>query len=75
MIEVDLTAAAYELVREGVTAKSRKSGVYRVLMPKSLAANLEAARALGEAMSDVILRLAKEARPPASPHRFGGEAF
>ena len=41
MIEVDLRAAAYELVREGVTAKSRKSGVYKVLMPKNLAANLD----------------------------------
>ncbi len=62
MIEVDLTAAAYELVREGVTAKSRKGGVYKVLMPRSLAARLDAARAVGEDMSDAILRLAKEAR-------------
>jgi hypothetical protein len=29
MVEVNLTAAAYELLREGVTAKSRKSGVYK----------------------------------------------
>ena len=46
-----------------MTARSRKSGVYKVLMPKSLAANLDAARGFGEDMSDVILRLAKEARP------------
>jgi hypothetical protein len=70
MIEVELTAAAYRLVQEGVTAKSRKSGVYKVLMPKSLAAKLEAAGASGEDMSDVILRLAKEAGAPASPPPF-----
>ena len=67
MIEVDLTAAAFELVRDGVTAKSRKSGVYKVLMPKNLAAKLDAARVPGEDMSDVILRLAKEAKTPAKP--------
>jgi len=70
MIEVDLTAAAYELVREGVTAKSRKAGLYKVLMPKTLAAKLDAARASGEAVSDVILRLAQEAGPPGAPHPF-----
>jgi hypothetical protein len=70
MIQVDLTAAAYELLREGVTAKSRKSGVYKVLMPKNLAAKLDAARALGEEISDVILRLAKEAGPRSSQHPF-----
>ncbi|MGB7973209.1 MAG: hypothetical protein WCF81_02420 [Roseiarcus sp.] len=70
MIEVDLTAAAFELVREGVIAKSRKSGVYRVLMPKGLAAKLDAARMSGEDMSDVVLRLAKEAKIPASRHPF-----
>ncbi len=70
MIEVVLTRAAYQLVREGVTAKSRKGGMYKVLMPKCLAAKLDAARALGEDMSDVILRLAKEAGAPASPHPF-----
>ena len=68
MIEVDLRAAAYELVREGVAAKSRRRGVYTVLMPKSLAAQLDAARAPGEDMSDVILRLAKEAQTPAKPY-------
>jgi hypothetical protein len=67
MIEVDLTAAAHELVREGVTAKSRKGGVYKVLMPKRLAARLDAARAPGEAISDVILRLAQEAGAPGNP--------
>ena len=67
MIEVDLSAAAYELVREGVVAKGRKSGVYTVLMPKNPAAKLDAARVLGEDMSDVILRLAKEAKTPAKP--------
>jgi hypothetical protein len=67
MIEVGLRAAAYELVREGVTAKGRKSGMYTVLMPKSLAAHLEGARVPGEDMSDVILRLAKEAEIPAKP--------
>ena len=67
MMEVDLRAAAYELVREGVTAKSRRRGAYTVLMPKNLAANLDAARVPGENMSDVILRLAKEAKTPAKP--------
>ncbi len=70
MIEVDLTAAAFELVRDGVIAKSRKRGVYKVLMPKGLAAKLDAARMSGEDMSDVILRLAKEAKTPASRHPF-----
>ena len=70
MIEVDLTAAAFELVRDGVIAKSRKSGVYKVLMPKGLAAKLDAARMSGEDMSDVILRLATEAKTPASRHPF-----
>jgi hypothetical protein len=68
MIEVDLRAAAYELVREGVAAKGRRRGVYTVLMPKNLAARLDAARAPGEDMSDVILRLAKEAKTPAKPY-------
>jgi len=68
MIEVDLRAAAYELVREGVAAKGRRRGVYTVLMPKNLAARLVAARAPGEDMSDVILRLAKEAKTPAKPY-------
>jgi hypothetical protein len=67
MIEVDLTAAAFELVRDGVIAKSRKSGMYKVLMPKNLAAHLDAARVSGEGMSDVILRLAREAKTPAKP--------
>ncbi len=67
MIEVDLTAAAFELVRDGVTAKSRKSGIYKVLMPKNLAAKLDAARVSGEGMSDVILRLAREAKTPPKP--------
>lgn len=70
MIEVDLTAAAYEWVREGVTLKSRKSGVYKVLMPKRLAARLDAERAVGEDMSDAILRLAQEAKAAAKPHPF-----
>ncbi|HEV7479704.1 MAG TPA: hypothetical protein VGO05_05400 [Roseiarcus sp.] len=68
MIEVGLTAAAFELVREGVTAMSRKRGVYTVLMPKNLAAHLDAARVSGEDMSDVILRLAKEAKTSAKPY-------
>ena len=68
MIEIDLTAAAFELVRDGVTAKSRKSGVYKVLMPKNLAAKPDGARGSSEGMSDVILRLAREAAAPASPH-------
>jgi hypothetical protein len=67
MIEVGLRAAAYELVREGVAAKGRRSGVYTVLMPKSLAANLEAARGSDEDMSDVIVRLAREAKTAAKP--------
>jgi hypothetical protein len=68
MVEVDLRAAAYELVREGVTAKGRKSGLYRVQMPKNLAAKLEASRVPGEDVSDVILRLAKEANTQAKPY-------
>jgi hypothetical protein len=68
MVEVDLRAGAYELVREGVTAKSRRRGLYRVLMPKNLAARLDAARAPGEDMSDVILRLAKDAETPEKPY-------
>ena len=71
MIEVDLRAAAYEVVREGVTAKSRRRGVYTVLMPKNLAAHLGAALASGEDMSDVIVRLAKEAKIPAKPFPLG----
>jgi hypothetical protein len=67
MIEVDLTAAAYELVRGCVTRKSRKSGVYRVLTTKGLAGNLDAARASGEGMSQVILRLAEQAKGPTKP--------
>jgi hypothetical protein len=67
VIEVELTAAAYELVRDGVTAKSRKGGVYKVLMPKRLAARLGAARALGEDISDVILRLAQEVKTRGDP--------
>jgi hypothetical protein len=67
MIEVDLTAAGYELVREGVTAKSRRRGAYTVLVPKKLAAKLDEARVPGEDTSDVILRLAKEAETPAKP--------
>ncbi len=70
MIEVQLTAAAYELVREGVTVKSRKSGVYRVLMPKKLATKLCEARAADEEISDAILRLAQEAKAAAKPHPF-----
>jgi hypothetical protein len=68
MIEVDLRAAAYELVREGVAARGRRSGVYTVLMPKTLAANLAAARVSGEDVSDVIMRLAREAKTPAKPY-------
>jgi hypothetical protein len=71
MIEVSLTAAAYELVRACVPTKSRKSGVYTVLMPNKLAAKLDAARASDEDLSDVILRLAKEAGGPAKPYPFG----
>ena len=62
-----LRAAAYELVLDGVTAKGRKRGLYTVLMPKNLAARLEAARVSGEDMSNVIIRLAKEAKTPAKP--------
>jgi hypothetical protein len=70
MIEVDLRAAAYELVREGVAATGRRRGVYTVLMPKNLAAQLDAARASGEDMSDVILRLAREAKAPPKHDRW-----
>jgi hypothetical protein len=71
VIEVELSAAAYELVRDGVTVKSRKSGVYKVLMARNLAARLDAARAVGEDVSDVILRLAQEAKATASRHPLG----
>ena len=64
MIEVELNAAAYELVRDGVIVKSRRSGVYKVWMPSKLAAKLDEGRAAGEDMSDVILRLAEEAKGP-----------
>ena len=37
-------------------------------MPKNLAAKLDGARVSGERMSDVILRLAREAKTPVSPH-------
>ncbi|MBV9907730.1 MAG: hypothetical protein JOY52_09215 [Hyphomicrobiales bacterium] len=67
MVEIDLTARAYELVRDGVTMKARKGGMYRVLMPRKLAARLDAVRASGEALSDVILRLAREAGAPGDP--------
>jgi hypothetical protein len=71
MIEVDLTAAAYELLRGCVTPRSRKSGVYKVLMPKGLATKLDAERASREGMSEAILRLAGEAmeRPKPLPPR------
>jgi hypothetical protein len=39
-------------------------------MPKNLPAKLEAARALDEEISEVILRLAKEAGPRSSQHPF-----
>jgi hypothetical protein len=70
MIEVDLTVAAYELVCGGVTVKSRKSGAYKVLMPRKLAARLDAARGSGEAISDVIVRLAQEAGTHGNPRPF-----
>jgi len=67
VIEVDLKAAAYEHLRGWLTPKSRKSGVYRVMMPKGLAAHLDASRASGEGISEVILRLAKEAKGRTRP--------
>jgi hypothetical protein len=67
MIEVDLTAAAFELVREGRDRQVQRRGAYTVLMPKKLAAHLDAARVSGEDMSGVILRLAKEAKGPMKP--------
>jgi hypothetical protein len=42
--------------------------VYTVLMPKNPAAKLDAARVPGEDMSDVILRLATEAKTAAKPY-------
>jgi hypothetical protein len=71
MIDVDLTPEAYALVREGVVAKSRKGGMYRVSMPRKLAARLSGLREFGEDLSDVILRLAEEAQASASPAPFG----
>jgi ribosomal protein S12 methylthiotransferase accessory factor YcaO len=41
--------------------------VYRVMMPKGLAAHLDASRASGEGLSEVILRLAKEAKGRTRP--------
>jgi hypothetical protein len=61
MIDVDLTPEAYVLVREGVTAKSRRGRTYKVLMPRKLADKLNGLRDVGEDMSHVILRLAREA--------------
>jgi hypothetical protein len=55
----------YELLRGCVTPRSRKSGVYKVLMPKGLATKLDAERASGEGMSEAILRLAGEAMEPS----------
>jgi hypothetical protein len=66
MIDVELTPEAYALVREGVTLKSRKSVMYKVLMPEKLADQLSAMRNFSEDISDVILRLAEEAKAPAS---------
>ena len=68
VIELELSAAAYELVRDGVTVKSRKSGVYTVLMPEKLAGRLSAGRGVDEAVSDVILRLAAELKGPSLQH-------
>ena len=65
MIDVDLTPEAYAVVREGVTRKSGKSGMCKVRMPRKLAEKLNALRDFGEDMSDVILRLAREAKAPA----------
>jgi hypothetical protein len=67
LIEIDLTAAAYELVRGSVASKSRRNGVHKVLMPTGLVAKLEAERALGESLSGLILRLAEEAKDPRKP--------
>ena len=64
MIDVDLTLEAYALVRDGVAAKSHSGRRVKVRMPDRLAAKLDAARAFGEDMSDVILRLAEEAKAP-----------
>ena len=61
MIDVDLTPEAYAVVQEGVIRKSRKGGMYKVQMPRKLAEKLNALRDVGEDMSDVILRLAREA--------------
>jgi hypothetical protein len=71
MVSVDLTLEAYALVRDGVTAKSRKGGICKVSMPRKLADKLNAAREFGEDMSDVILRLADEAQAPAKFAPFG----
>jgi hypothetical protein len=70
MIDVDLTPEAFALVREGVTAKSGKGGTHKVLMPRKLADKLNAIRDFGEDMSDVILRLADEAKSPANRRSF-----
>jgi hypothetical protein len=59
---IELTNEAYALVRSGVTTESSKSGVYKVQMPEKLAAKLEALRGFGADLSDVILRLADQAR-------------
>ena len=67
MIEVDTQGGGIRVGSRRRDRKSRRSGMYTVLMPKSLAAHLDAARVPGENMSDVILRLAKEAETPAKP--------
>jgi hypothetical protein len=68
MIDVDLTPEAYAVVQEGVIRKSGKGGMYKVQMPRKLAEKLNALRDFGEDMSDVILRLAKEATAPPNSH-------
>ena len=65
MIDVDLTAEAYAVVQEGVIMKSRRSGMYKVQMPTKLAEKLNALKDDGEDLSDVIMRLAREAKAPA----------
>jgi hypothetical protein len=70
MIDVDLAPEAYALVRQGVVVKARKGAMYKVAMPRKLADKLNAARDFGEDLSDVILRLAEDARAPAGPGHF-----
>ena len=64
---IELTNVAYALVRNRVTTKSSRGGVYKVQVPRKLTAKLEALRGLSEDLSDVILRLSPAAELAIAP--------